>query len=113
MSRDYDQKNLRLALDEVSSGALSLNKASQKYKIPLTTLRRRKKMGEKGKVLRIKPGTKPALGDLEKELAVAVNEFATRGFGLSRAEVSLHKHECPVLNDDFFTDKFYLFACRL
>jgi transposase-like protein len=85
--RKYSEEALKMAVNAVLHGGLTLHAAAKTYSVPFTTLQRRvstKNMD--GGFLR--PGVKPKLGnEIEQELVGAIQEFKNHGAALTRKEV--------------------------
>lgn len=79
-NRKYTELELELALNANKFGGMSLHEAEKVYGVPYSTLRCRKRLDNV--CLNLKPGTKPALAEQEKDLVEVINFMADRGFGL-------------------------------
>ena len=80
----WSEDDMRRALDEVQSGALSLNSAAKRYNIPFATLYRHNKKGSAEKKLgRFQPVFSK---EMEIELKEYLTTMDTLFYGLSRSE---------------------------
>lgn len=82
----YSQENLKIALQEITAGRLTIYSALKKYGIPYSTLYTRK-TGTRGKICKSKGRPTEVPLAAETDLANGLKVLEKWGFGLSRKEV--------------------------
>lgn len=81
----YDQDNLKKALDAVRNGQMSVRKAASSFKVPKSTIGDRIS-GRKPDPLQL--GSKPVIpAEIEKSIADRAMDLAAQGFGIGRRQL--------------------------